>query len=253
MDATGVRFFPVNEVPTKMKTLLIGLLAFFLAASSAVAQEKLQSWKKWSKSEAEKMLTDSPWAHPQVDMELTDPNRLNRSRVAGIGNEDTRSRLNEERVAYYIRFYSARPIRQAFIRLVQLQQKNINPETLARMNAFAEKQPEDSIVIAVQVDGPDTKPIEKVMQVLRTESTGTLRSVSYLERSDGKRVYLTQYISPGRDGVGARFIFPRKLDGQPFLTATFTSIRFISELGSSIKFDMIFKVKEMIVDGEVEY
>jgi len=62
VDATGVRFFPVNEVPTKMKTLLIGLLAFFLAASSAVAQEKLQSWKKWSKSEAEKMLTDSPWA-----------------------------------------------------------------------------------------------------------------------------------------------------------------------------------------------
>jgi len=45
-----------------MKTLLIGLLAFFLAASSAVAQEKLQSWKKWSKSAAEKMLTDSPWA-----------------------------------------------------------------------------------------------------------------------------------------------------------------------------------------------
>ena len=121
------------------------------------------------------------------------------------------------------------------------------------MNAFAEKQPEDSIVIAVHVDGPDSKPIEKVMQVLRTESTGTLRSVSYLERSDGKRVYLTEYVPPGQDGVGARFIFPRKLDGQPFLTSTFTSIRFISELGSSIKFDMIFKVKEMIVDGEVEY
>ena len=236
-----------------MKKLLIVLLAFYLAASSAVAQKKLKPWKEWSKTEAEKMLNDSPWAHPQVDMDLTDPNPLNRSRVSGIGNEETRTRLNEERVAYYIRIYSARPIRQAFIRLLQLQQTNIEPGILARMNAFAEKQPEDSIVIAVQVDGPDTKPIEKVMQVLRTESTGTLRSVSYLERSDGKRVYLTQYISPGRDGVGARFIFPRKLDGQPFLTATFTSIRFISELGSSIKFDMIFKVKEMIVDGEVEY
>jgi len=236
-----------------MKMLLITILAFYLAPSSAVAQEKLKPWQEWSKTEAEKVLNDSPWAHPQVDMDLADPNRLNRSRVTGTGNEEARSRLNEERVAYYIRIYSARPIRQAFIRLLQLQQTNIDPETLARMNAFAEKQPEDSIVLAVHVDGPDTKPIEKVMQVLRRESTGTLRSVSYLERSDGKRVYLNEYVPPGRDGVGARFVFPRKLDGQPFLTSKFASVRFISELGSSIKFDMIFKVKEMIVDGEVEY
>jgi len=236
-----------------MKKLLILLLAFSLAVSSTVAQKKLKPWKEWSKAEAEKVLTDSPWAHPQVDMELADPNRLNRSRVVGIGNEDVRTRLNEERVSYFIRIYSARPIRQAFIRLLQLQQPNIDPQTLERMNAFAEKQPEDSIVIAVNVDGPDTKPIEKVMQVLRTETTGTLRSGSYLERSDGQRVYLTEYIRPGKDGVGARFVFPRKLDGQPFLTSTSASIRFISELGGSIKFDMIFKVKEMIVDGEVEH
>ena len=236
-----------------MKKLLIVLLASYLAVSSVVAQKRLKPWKEWSKTEAEKLLTDSGWAHPQVDMELADPNRLNRSRVFGVGNEDARTRLNEERVAYYIRFYSARPIRQAFIRLLQLQQTNIDPQTLARMNAFAEKQPEDSIVLAVHVDGPDTKPIEKVMQVLRTESTGQLRSVSYLERSDGKRVYLTEYVPPGQDGVGARFVFPRKLDGEPFLTSKFSSIRFISELGNSIKFDMIFKVKEMIVDGEVEY
>ena len=240
-----------------MKKLLILLLAF-LAVSSAVAQKKLKPWKEWSQEEAQKVLTDSPWAHPQVDMELADPNRLNRSRVVGVGNEDTRTRLNEERVAYYIRFYSARPIRQAFIRLLKLQQTKIDPETLARMNAFAEKQPADSIVIAVNVDGPDTKPIEKVMQVLRTETTGTLRSISYLERSDGKRVYLTEYVPPGRDGVGARFVFPRKLDGQPFLTSKSASIRFRSELRSPelespIKFDMIFKVKEMIVDGELEY
>lgn len=229
------------------------ILASYLLVSPAVAQKKLKPWHEWSKTEADKVLNDSPWAHPQVDMELTDPNRLNRSRVVGIGNEDTRSRLNEERVAYYIRIYSARPIRQAFIRLLQLQQTNIDPETLARMNAFAEKQPGDSIVLAVNVDGPDTKPIEKVMQLLRTASTGTLRSDSYLERSDGKRVYLSEYVPPGRDGVGARFIFPRQLDGQPFLTSKFATVRFISDLGSSIKFDMIFKVKEMILDGEVEY
>jgi hypothetical protein len=237
-----------------MKKRLILLMAFSLTVSSAIAQKKLKPWTEWSLTEAEKVLTDSPWAHPQVDMELADPNRLNRSKVFGVGNEDARSRLNEERVSYFIRIYSARPIRQAFIRLVQLQQKNIDPETLARMNAFAEKQAGDSIVMAVTVDGPDAKPIEKVMQVLRNETTGTLRSISYLERSDGKRVYLNEYVPPGKDGVGARFIFPRKLDGQPFLDSKSASVRFRSEVGEgSIKFDMIFNVKEMIVDGEVEH
>lgn len=235
-----------------MKKLLILLLAF-LAVSSAVAQKKLKPWKEWTQADAEKVLTDSPWAHPQVDMELADPNRLNRSRVVGVGNEDARTRLNEERVAYYIRIYSARPIRQAFIRLLQLKQTNIDPQRLAGMNAFAEKQAADSIVIAVNVDGPDTKPIEKVMQVLRTASTGKLRSDTYLQRGDGKRVYLTEYVPPGRDGVGARFVFPRQLDNEPFLTPTSSTIRFISVLDDSIKFDMIFKVKEMIVDGELEY
>ena len=185
--------------------------------------------------------------------DLTVPNRLNRSRVEGIGNEDTRTRLNEERVSYYIRFYSARPIRQAFVRLLQLQQKEIDPQTAERMATFAEKPSQDVIVMAVQVDGPDSKPIEKVMQVLRTASTGTLKSDTYLERSDGKRIYLDEYVPPGRDGVGARFIFSRKLDNQPFLTSDFTSVRFISDLGSSIKFDMIFKVKPMVLNGMVEY
>jgi hypothetical protein len=86
-----------------MKKLIIVLLGFYLAASSAVAQKKLKPWKEWSRTEAEKVLSDSPWAHPQVDMELTDPNRLNRSKVEGVGNEDARNRLNEERVAYFIR------------------------------------------------------------------------------------------------------------------------------------------------------
>jgi hypothetical protein len=80
-----------------------------------------------------------------------------------------------------------------------------------------------------------------------------LKNSTYLERSDGKRVFLEQYTPPGNDGFGARFIFPRMLDGKPFLSPEFTMVRFVADLGSSIKFHMTYKVKDMVLDGKLEY
>lgn len=230
---------------------MVAIFAIGLAACSVAGQKR--PWKDWSRKDAEKVLNDSPWAHPQIDMELSDPNRLNRSRVVGTGDEEVRTRMSGERAVYAIRFLSARPVRQAFVRLMQLQTKDYPADVIERMNAFAEKKPDDSIVIAVTIEGPDSKPIEKVMNVLRTTNTGLLRSNTYLERSDGKRVYLTDYAPPGRDGFGARFIFPRSADGQPFLTTGFSTVRFIADLGSSIKFDMTYKLKDMLTDGVLEF
>jgi hypothetical protein len=218
------------------------------SAGSVLAQKQAKPWKEWSKKDAQKVLSDSPWARLQVDMELTEPSRLQRPRDASIN-----TRLNEERVSYGIRFFSARPVRQALIRVLQLEQKGLDADTVSRMNAFAEKASEDSIVIAVTVEGPDQKPIDKVMQILRAASTPMLRSATYLERSDGKRIYLEQYTPPGRDGFGARFIFPRKVGEKPFLGSESATVRFVSDLGNSIKFDMIFKVADMMFDGKLEY
>lgn len=232
--------------------LPVVLMALMLCATAvgSFAQKQPKSWKEWSKKDAEKILTDSPWAQMQVDMDLTEPTRLQRPRNPDL---NTSTRLNEERVSYAIRFFSARPVRQAFIRLLQLEQKEMDGDTMARMSAFAERPPEDSIVIAVTVEGPDTKPIDKVMQVVRVATTTMLQHTTYLERSDGKRIYLQQFTAPGRDGFGARFIFPRKVDEKPFLTPEISSVRFVSDLGSSIKFDMLFKTSDMMFDGKLEY
>lgn len=236
-----------------MRNKLPVVLMFLMLCVTAVgsfAQKQLKPWSEWSKKDAEKILTDSPWAQMQVDMDLTEPTRLQRPRNPDL---NTSTRLNEERVSYAIRFFSARPVRQAFIRLLQLEQKEMDGDTMARMSAFAEKPSEDSIVIAVTVEGPDTKPIDKVMQVVRVATTTMLQHTTYLERSDGKRIYLQQFTAPGRDGFGARFIFPRKVDEKPFLTPEISSVRFVSDLGSSIKFDMLFKTSDMMLDGKLEY
>jgi hypothetical protein len=92
------------------------------------------------------------------------------------------------------------------------------------------------------------------MQVIESAATGTLKNTTYLERNDGKRIFLEQYVPPGKDGFGARFIFPRMVDEKPFLSAEFNDVRFVSEYGtSSIKLNMRFKVSDMMMNGKLEY
>jgi hypothetical protein len=207
------------------------------------------------------MLSNSPWAQIQKDTDTTemfyqptaDPN------IAGNRAPNANSRLEQgatnqsTNLNYGIRFFSARPIRQAFVRSIQLQQKKLEPDVLERMKNFAELPATDSIIVAVTVEGTDKRAYGKVMQLIQSAATGTLKNTTYLERNDGKRLFLEEYVPPGRDGFGARFIFLRNVDEQPFLTPAFTDVRFVSEIASTIKLNMRFKLADMMLDGKLEY
>lgn len=219
------------------------------ATASVVGQKQGKPWKEWSKKDAEKMLSNSPWAQRQVDMDFVEASTLTRPRDPSI---DATLKQNEGMTSS-IRFFSARPVRQAFVRIIQLQKKDLTPEMVTRLNTFAEAPSENLIVIAVAVENPDANMLGKAMQIYRNATTIRLKNTTYLERSDGKRVFLQEYTAPGSDGFGARFIFPRTLDGQPFLTPEHTTVRFVSELDSSLKLRMDYKTKEMMLDGKLEY
>ena len=225
------------------------LMICLLAASSVVGQKKLKPWTEWSKDDAQKILKDSPWAHQQVDQDFIEPTPLTRPIDSSI---DARLKQNEG-MTYSIRFFSARPIRRAFVRIIQLQKKDLAPDMVTRLNTFAEAPSEDSIIVAVAVENPDANMLGKAMQIIRNATAVKLKSSTYLERTDGKRVYIEEYTPPGSDGFGARFIFPRMLDGKPFLSPESEMIRFVSELDSSIKLNMKYKVKEMMLDDKIEY
>lgn len=226
------------------------LMICLLAATSVVGQKKLKPWTEWSKEDAQKILKDSPWAHQQVDQDFIEANAL---KPRAIDSEvDARLKQNEG-MTYSIRFFSARPVRRAFVRIMQLQKKDLAPDMVARLNTFAEAPSEDSIIVAVAVENPDANLLGKAMQIIRNATAVKLKNTTYLERTDGKRVYIEEYTPPGADGFGARFIFPRMLDGKPFLDADSTMIRFVSDLDPSIKLNMKYKVKEMMLDDKIEY
>ena len=246
-----------------MKKRLPVLLAVFalLSASTVIGQKEQKSWKDWSKKDAEKVLSDSPWAHFQVDTDLsemfyqpTTDARTSGSRAPNASSRLEQGATNQETsVKYGIRLFSARPVRQAFVRMIQLQQKNLEPDVMARMNNFAELPSDNAIIVAVTIEGSDKRSLGKVMQIVESAATGTLKNTSYLERNDGKRLFLEEYVPPGKDGFGARFIFPRIVDEKPFLTSDMTDVRFVSEFGTAIKLNMRFRIADMMLDGKLEY
>jgi hypothetical protein len=237
----------------------LAILVLLLAVTSATAQEKNKAWGEWSKKEADKILNDSPWAQTQTDTDTSqmfysptqDPSRMGTSSndssrtVQGATN----SAVN---VKFYVRFFSARPVRQALVRLMELQQKP-SPEVAARLANFAEMKSENSIIVTVIFESSDQRYSGVVMQAFNSANTGTLKNTSYLERNDGKKLFLEEYVPPGKDGFGARFIFLRELDGKPFLTKDAGEVRFYAEYSNGIKVNRRFKIADMIYKGELEY
>jgi hypothetical protein len=253
----------MNKTATKLLAVLILLLA--LVTSSA--QNKGKAWSEWSKKEAEKILTDSPWAQTQID---TDTSQMFYSptsdpRMTGVrSNSTTDSRVGqgatnqEVSIKFHVRFFSARPIRQALVRLMEIQQKP-SPEIAQRLTNFAEVQAKDSIIVTVTFESNDQRFSGPIMQAFNSAATGTLKNDAYLERNDGRRMFLEEYVPPGKDGFGARFIFLRELDGQPFVNPGTTDVRFVVQFPraksvdpNGLKIDRRFKIADMVLNGVPE-
>ena len=238
--------------------LFLLTLSLFVATSFAQKQDK--KWSDWSKKEAEKMLTDSPWSQKQTDTDTSEMfySPTNDSRIGGRVTSNGASRTAEGAVnsavtiTFHVRLFSARPVRQAHARALELQQSP-PPDVVAKLQNWAELKSPDAIIITVTFDAPDQRYQNSVMQAFNSAVTGTLKNNTYLERSDGKRLFLEEYVPPGKDGFGARFIFLRAPNGQPFIENNNGEIHFFSQFPGSGKIDRRFKLANMMYQGELEY
>lgn len=246
----------------KKKIGILVTLTVLLIAGTSAAQKKEKPWTDWSKQEAEKILNSSPWAQTQTD---TDTSEMfySPTHVAGSGSMTQSGSVNSDRaaggatnqavnVAFHVRFYSARPVRQALARLMELQQKP-GPDIVARLHNFAELKSPDSIIVTVVFEAPDQRYSNSVMQAFNSAITATLKNNTYLERGDGKRLFLEEYVTPGKDGFGARFIFLRSPEGQPFFSDPEGEIHFFSQFPNGGKIDRRFKLAKMMYEGALEY
>ncbi len=236
-------------------------LALVLPLGLASAQRKGVPWIEWSRNDAEQIVNESPWSKTQTDTDTSqrlysrtaDPNATTDRTTAAANARLARGAINQEvNVSFRVRFFSARPVRQALAKLIEFDQKP-RGEVLAKLRDFADKKSSNSIIVTTTFDSSDRGYLGTIMQAFSTATTSTLKNQTYIERSDGRRLLLEQYVPPGKDGFGARFIFRRELDGQPFLNLESGEVRFHTEYPVGIQIDRRFKVADMIYNGELEY
>lgn len=263
-----------------MRKLTFVALLIVLVTINADAQAP-KPWQEWSKTEAEKMLNDSPWGQTQAYKRsiatstsaqprgsaappkgiygpagthaIDDGNAMKSVLMGGVPSlPTTTSSSSTVSYTYRIRFLSAKPIREAFAATFLTKQAGIDSadrekaaESLkSQMQEFVERGPVNYIVVAVEsVD----------FAALPQNLSAPLKDNTYLQRGDGKRVLLINYRAPGPDGLGAQFLFPRSLEDQPFLNLDSGEVRFHSEIAPGFKLERLFKISDMVYRGKLEY
>src|SRR5438132_477100 len=178
-----------------MRKLAIAALLTALFTGGILAQKQLKAWGDWSKKDAEKILNDSPWGQTQTESDTSqmfysptsDPNtrRSTSNDSSRLGQGATNSEVH---VNFHIRFFSAKPIRQAFARLMELNQSNLPKETIAKLNEWTKLHTDDWIIVAVAFDATDQRYSGPIMQAFGSVTTDLAKNNTYLERKDGKRI-----------------------------------------------------------------
>jgi hypothetical protein len=266
-----------ERFPPYRLSLVLTMLAVMALPIIVIAQKQDHSWMELPKKDAERMLANSPWSQVQVDTDVSEqffsPTRPGTSAVGQPGaardsgltargatqqtinnNRADRGAVNEAvSVSYRISFLSSRPVRQALARMILAAESEPNDQLVKQLQAFVERDFSPYIAIAVTVSSTDGRFSGPALQAINSATTATLKNKVFLERQDGKRLFLQEYHAPIQDNLGAKFIFPRVVDGEPFLNSTSGTVRFYAEFNDSFRLNMRYKVADMIFDQRLEY
>lgn len=228
-----------------MRKIIITFLVTALLSNIGAARQQTKPWTEWTKKDVEKMLNDSPWGQTQVE---TDTSEMTVS--FGVQRQIDGSNNQAIDFKYHIRFFSAKPIREAFARNLLLNNPKIMP---AQLENFVNGDYSESIVVAVMAESKDRRYTGIIDQTFNSSTSGTLKNKAYLELNNGKRLFLTEYAPPTSDQTGAKLVFPRMVDGQPFITPETETVRFFADFGKGVVIKWRFKVSGMMYNGKLEY
>jgi hypothetical protein len=242
-----------------MKHISLILILVALSAT-AKSQTKTTPWTEWSKKDAEKILNDSAWGQTQTiaGSEPTSASAITRTQGGGSENVNRNGESGEsiggtKPVYYRARFLTAKPIREAFSRLAVLSQPNAGKELIEQLQGFIDRDFGNYLVVALSVESSDEKRAAGMMGAFTRLNKDLLKDKVYLERKDGKRLALLDYKPPINDNIGAKFVFERILDGQPFLSSENDFVKFVVDVSDRLKLNMRFRVAGMTYGNKLEY
>jgi len=229
-----------------------GLLLLFSLTTPAQWDKK--PYAEWTEKDAQKVLNDSPWGKTQSFDSPMEGYKQGISGRQGTSTATPARPPDASHVFFRVRLLSAKPIRQALSRQIELKQKGgMKAEVAEQLKQFASGEVLESIVVAVTSDASDAgSNVQQAAALLRRDNA-ELKNTAFLEIKGGKRIFLQEFKPAGADGFGARFIFQRLIDGKPFITPESEEIHFVAPLSDTYRLDRRFKIKDMMYEGKLEY
>lgn len=226
------------------------IFVVFLAALPALAALRDQSplkrdFRSWTRNEAVWMLNESPWARRETFTRL----------IGGIGSGVRGEK--EILSTYFVRFLSARPIREAFVRIQQIQSGYSQMEAGQKRRfdrltkAGLSLDVSSWIVVAVAFRSNDSDQEIRFRRSMQAQTLETLKNTTSLSTRRFPELQPVAYFPPREDSVGAKFVFPRQLDGSPVVSPQDDEITF--EMRAPVATSQLrstFQVQEMRIEGE---
>ena len=211
--------------------LAIALILGGALFASAQTSEIDSNYTRWSKTQAEKVLNDSPWVSTH---EVRIKKEGQAQRVAGAPPSLIRDETNSVASGgtdfpldfiFTLRLRSAMPIREALVRLKQLD---------AKYDAMDEKQKaafdaqvkglldcpacDNNYVITLSSKSRNSPGADAVYATFKGARIDDVKRYIYIANERGERRELVHLVPPKAPGEEAVLFFPRFDDGTPLFT-----------------------------------
>ncbi len=201
---------------------------------------------QWTLEQAVQILNDSPWATKETFTEV----------VGGIGSGVEGEK--ELYKTYYVRLLSARPIREAFARIRQLElgydtlsparRRDVDRELSAGLKLDVSRW----IIVAVAFRSNTPQDQAGIERFFQNQTVETMRNRAFLSTESMPRVELAAYYPPREATVGAKFVFPRIQNGIPVVDSADKQLVFEFDTpGPGAQLRARFSIGDMIINGEL--
>lgn len=249
--------------------LSIMVSACFVVSICAQSDLKKKPFQEWSRSEAESVLNGSPWAMKQ-ELRLKFEKETQKaagsySGVSGAAAAQAQTEVNSQMPVDFIftlRLRSALPIRQAIVRLKNLETdiEKMNQQQLAAFDKQTQGLLEcpactDNYVITLSSKSKNNPGADAVYNVYKGGRLADLQRYIFIANERGERRPLIHFVPPRVPGDEATFFFPR-LDDKGALLLTPENKQLLVNLSDNRPTSVgnfQFDVANLIVNGKVEF
>lgn len=253
-----------------MKILLVpAIMAAFLGMTCAQGSLPGKPFKQWSRSEAEKVLSDSAWTSKQ-ELRLKFDKEVQKaagsySGVSAATAAQAQTEVNTDLpvdFVFTLRLRSALPIREALVRLRELDTdlEKMNNQQIAAFDKQTKGLLEcpacaENYVITLSSKSRNSPGADAVYNLFKGARLADVQRYIFIANDRGERRALIHFVPPKVPGDEATFFFPR-LDekGSVLLTPETKQLLInLSDNRPTSVGNFQFDVSTLLMNGKVEF